>query len=183
MKFKVFAVLFVFATPPVFPAVYKCMVNGQTVYSDKPCADPDQRESGRMDNKPALRIGAQNGSGGGYSTGAVAAPRPSGPIDFGDSPQGKLIKAKAIMESLEVDGRDCEWALKVDEKQLAKCITFMSQMQEEAEWGQTMAVIQYLLKDEAFFTEHRLEFSALKRLAERVAGYSQFAKVRLVGTQ
>jgi hypothetical protein len=114
---------------------------------------------------------------------STALLKPTGPIDFGDNPKSKLIKVKAILESLEVDGRDCEWALKVDEKQLPKCITFMSQMLENAEWGQAMAVIQDLLNDEAFYKENQLMFGQLNRIAERVAGYSQFAKVRLAGSR
>ena len=102
----------------------------------------------------------------------------AGPIDFGDSPEAKLIKVKAIIESLEVDGRDCEWALKVD-NQLHKCITFLPKMVEGAEWTQAIAAIQNLLKDEAFYIEHKFEFLSLKRSLERIAGYSQFAQVRL----
>ena len=63
--------------------LYKCEVEGKTGYTDKPCADPAQRESGRLDDDPRFRSGANSETFGSGASGS-AAPDTS-PIDFGDS--------------------------------------------------------------------------------------------------
>lgn len=145
--------------------MYKCVKNGQITYKDKPCPEQQQEEISRISrSKDARAIDTT-------------------PIDFGKSPEAKFIKAKAIIESIEVDGRDCEWALKVDKKQLHKCKTFLSQMVEGAEWEQVNKVIQELSKDSKFINDHKVEFILLSKKIERISSYSQFAQIRLLGTR
>lgn len=40
------------ACNPAFGGVYKCTADGKVFYSDMPCADPKERETGRLDKAP-----------------------------------------------------------------------------------------------------------------------------------
>ena len=75
--------------------------------------------------------------------------------------------------------RDCEWALKVDEKQIAKCMTFLQDMRPGGEFEQAGGVVSSLLKDAAEQNESAQDYAKVTRLMQEIAEYSQFMQVRL----
>lgn len=143
-------------------ALYKCTENGKTVFTDQACSDSAAAEAMDEYSSPSLS----------------GEPRE---IDFGTSPMAKLIKVKAIFDSIEVDGRDCSWDLKVDSRQPDNCIRFVRQMGEGEAWSQANAVVRELLQDEAFYESNKVDFNRLLRSAQRSSEYLQFAEVRLLG--
>jgi hypothetical protein len=157
--------------------LYKCAgPDGKTTYQGTPC-NGVEKDKGKVTD---------------FSKGE-ASPKPANAslnlakhqakIDFGDNKYSRLTKAQAVLESVEIDGRNCDWALKVTQDQSAvadKCLArFLSQMTEKAEFEQATQAITSLLTDQDFYKQNAVQFASLLETTKRIAGYSQFAKVRL----
>lgn len=167
---RVVMIVLLFVANSAFAGAYKCIDGGNVTYADRPCESIGLRNAKGSQINPSPKP---------MSSAEKALAR-SVNIDFGTNPAASLVTIKAVLDSLDVDGRDCEWALKVDESKLYKCTEFLPKMMENAEWGQVMNAVQNLLRDESFYSQHRIEFSAIQRKVERISGYSQFAKFRLI---
>lgn len=151
--------------------VYTCEVNGKKVYQGKPCTSADSGTAQRLDNTLSFKT-ANNGN-------TVAS---STRIKFGRTPYEQLIKAGAIIESLSVNGRDCQWALKVEQNKLGDCLVFLGKLQEGGAFEQSTEVLTRLIKgDNSFYEQHALKFKSIQYDAEKVAEYAAFAKVHLSG--
>jgi hypothetical protein len=189
----IFALLF---TAPVMvqAGVYTCEVGGKKVYQSTPCKTADAGSSRRLDNTFEYKTGSAvspsnlysnttSSSGSGKSSEEALAESRK-PIDFGDNSYSILTKATAIIESIAVDGRDCEWALKVDERQIHKCTKYLPRIVEGGEYTQAYnAVIGVLKNDPAFYAANKSKFSAVQRTMDRIAQYTNFAMVHLVGNK
>ena len=156
----VFAALLMSATG-VQAALYKCVENGQTRFSDKPCATKDESQAGRMDSKPVISIGSQNGANGpgrSSSSGGIPANAPlPGPIDFGVDTSERLARGMAMLQSILLDGQKCDDALKAapgDLKTTVQCQNFLLQMRDGAQWPQTVELIKDLGKDTRFLEDN-----------------------------
>lgn len=169
------AALWLLATPAL--AIYKCTdAAGKVTYSGTPCPTTQKEQSMDPGSSTANTV---RGSGPTPSSASATARRVAPQIDFGATPEAQLLKSTALLESMAVDGRDCEWALKV-EKAPSKCIGFLSQMTDGNEWTQVNAAVKGFLTED-FYATHRSELEKVKRLMSEVAGYSQFAQVRILG--
>lgn len=75
VRYQALCLLAAAAAPSAaFAGLYKCIVNGQTTYTDAPCASSEARQSGRMDNKPVIFVGKHNGLSGGPSMSETSDP-------------------------------------------------------------------------------------------------------------
>lgn len=130
-------------------AVYKCTVNGQTVYSDKPCATKEESETGRMDTKPALRIGSKNSFGGSSSSGSTdigthARSKGYSSGSYSGPPLSQLTQAVGYISIAKNLGRDCDWAIDVT-KEMAKCLDFFAYVSEHGPYPGSLQKIIDLL--------------------------------------
>ncbi|HVT35374.1 MAG TPA: DUF4124 domain-containing protein [Nevskiaceae bacterium] len=164
--------------------VYKCTENGQTFFSDKPCASKEVRETGRMDDKPVLSIGAQNGAAnasGGTHTSTSNVPLP-GPIDFGQEPVERLNKAMAILNSVQSDGQNCDAALKSapnDARTTVLCKNFIAQLRDGAQWPQAVDQIKELVKDSRLVEDNYDAFKQSRVINENINALWKTAKLGL----
>ena len=155
-------------------ALYKCVENGQTRFSDKPCATKDESQAGRMDSKPVISIGSQNGANGpgrGSSGGIPAnAPLP-GPIDYGTDSSDRLARGMAMLQSILLDGQKCDDALKAapgELKTTIQCQNFLLQMRDGAQWPQTVELIKDLGKDTRFLEDNIEVFKQSRHLNDDI---------------
>ncbi len=151
-------------------AVNKCKgPDGKVVYSDLPC--PASTESlGQPDltnAKPRVR---------GASSAALDMD-PLPPIDFGSNQATQLNRTSAMVASILVDARDCDWDLKVT-RRADRCAKFLQQMIEGREWTQAINTLSALSGDGAFFAQNQAELSSVLRDAKEVVKIKEFAVVR-----
>lgn len=157
---------------PAF-AIYKCTDGGGKItYSDVPCPTAEKEQKLAV---PESRSRAT-------TSGAATSRGSASKIDFGKTPDDQLYKSVAVLQSLAVDGRQCERALKVVSRDTSPCLLFMSKMTEGGEWSQLHAVLKELLQNESFVRANFAQFEKINDLSKEVAGYSQFAKLRLLGS-
>ncbi len=153
------AITLLLSSPSVL-AVYKCTdASGTILYSDVPCVSSQTQQD-------------TYGSEGKIKSAPIR-------IDFGKTRAAQRIKATAILDSIRIDGRDCEWALKVDEKQIAKCLTFLQDMRPGGEFEQAGGVLSSLIKDATEQNESAQDYAKVTRLMQEIAEYSQFMQARL----
>lgn len=152
-------------------AVNKCKgPDGRIVYSDLPCPTTSEKI-----NAPNLTNAARFYAGGTAFPGVSLSPLP--PIDFGPDKDSQLRRASAMVASIKVDARDCDWDLKVTRK-FDRCARFLGQMVEGREWTQAMSKLSELAGDTEFGPLHQAELTATLRDAEEVAKIKEFAVLR-----
>ena len=165
---------------PAHAGVYKCVENGQTHFSDKPCETKEIRETGRMDDKPVLSIGAQNGAAAATAhTTGPAIPLP-GPIDFGSEPSERLKKGMALLQSIQADGQKCDAALKAapdDAKTALLCKNFIAQLRDGAQWPQAVELIKELVKDSRLVEDNYDSFKQSRVINENINALWKTAKL------
>lgn len=174
-KFSLLISLTLLFTVSAHAKMYKCTSAGKTVYTDKPCASQQEREAGEIDT---TRLRATDRATRHVITSSKGTSIGNG-VDFGKTSLSRFTTAKAIIESLAIDGRDCEWDIKVKDS-YDKCRTFAKRMQRD--WAATMDTLKDLIKDTEFFNQKRVEFKAVQRKVEDVTGYLEFVHVRLEQT-
>jgi|GEM_PF-5161677 hypothetical protein len=166
------ALLFAFFAT-VLPAgaeaqVHKCrQPNGAYVYSDLPCPrDTQKSETPNLTNaNPQGRAPMSMDTG------------PLSPIDFGDTTHSRFRKARAIIESLRIDARECEWDMKVTKRHLP-CMKFLQQMIEGREWSQAVGALGPVMLDEAFVAQNAIEVQSMVRDMEDVVRIKELAVLR-----
>lgn len=153
---------------PAAAQMNKCLQpNGRYVYSDLPCPKgAEQAEAPDLTNARGSR----------YASRMDTSPLP--PIDFGNTPDQKFVRARAMIASIRIDARDCDWDMKVTRKHAA-CAKFLQQMLEGREWSQAVATITSLQENDGTFVERNLsEFQALIRDMEDIVKIKQLAVLR-----
>lgn len=150
-------------------SVNKCTEpDGRTVYSDLPCP-----QNATAQQQPDLTNARSNER----SRPAVADTKPLPPIDFGATTDDRLRKAGAMVDSILVDARDCDWALKVTKKP-GPCATFLQQMLEGREWSQAIAVLADIAADPQDAQRHHEALQTHLRTAKEVLRIREFAVLR-----
>lgn len=159
-------------------AVNKCTLpDGAVVYSDAPCPAAS-KESKALVERPVpapLR--------------AASAPRieppvsPPARVEFTGAPQMDLIRATALMDNIRLLGRDCEWALKVDESKMGACRQFLGKLQPGGEFEQigarVLGVLKELQTDPPAAQQAAGDMRTLMRYTQDVARYKEFLLARL----
>ena len=178
------------ALPHMAQAIDKCRATGARVdVSDVPCAttlpsskveaaagrlqSPLQAQaSPTMDPEQLLRAEPPR---------SVQSPKPPAyrRSGFADATSSRLVAVIAVLEDLDGDGQDCEWALKGSGRSMAACARFLPQMMGNGSWSQAVAELRALERDRAFAQGQRTQIDHAKRLIERASSSSRFANSRL----
>ena len=98
--------------------------DGRVVYSDTLC--PSSAKDSKTIVKPPEKAPAR------LSTGLAPPTR----VEFTGAAAMDYIKASALLDNIRTMGRDCEWALKVDERKLQDCVAFIGRLQPGGEFEQ-----------------------------------------------
>lgn len=152
----------------VVAQVHKCrQSDGSFVYSDLPC--PKEANAVTPPNLTNAR------PGGAYDTVPKRASR--GPIDFGSNPNDRFRKARAMVASILIDARACDWDMKVTQKH-TPCAIFLGQMLDGGEWSQALAAIEPLIKDDVFVRGNAYEVQALIRDMQQIVQIKELAVIR-----
>lgn len=142
-------------------AVYKCSDGkGNTLYSDTPCTGGSTQQNA-------------------YGTdGRIRSGLPER-VDFGRSRESKREKATAVLESIRIDGKNCEQALKADVRIYEECSRFVDRMRPGAEWTQVHEVVLSLLNDAVIQRESAADYTNIRDLMAEITAASKFAEVSL----
>lgn len=136
-------------------AVNKCtQPDGRVVYSDAPCAAGTKQAQivspapviAPMSPRPTRPPGQQ---------GAIAAAErptlqipPPRRVQFSGLPQSDLSWSAATLDKIRVQGRDCDWALRVDKTKMQACVDFLARMQPGGEFEQIRERVLLALRQE-----------------------------------
>ena len=178
--------------PMASHAVNKCPgEDGKVVYSDLPCPVAKGSAAPKATTAPATapavraaattpvaapaRLPADLNSLPATGVG-VMSPRT---VDFGRTAETRLSTVVALLDAMAIDGRNCETALKADERKVAACVPFATVMQPGREWSQALGEVHALLKEPGLFERRRAEFAKASALIETISGHSQFMERRL----
>jgi hypothetical protein len=176
---KTWLAMLALCLPMASHAVNKCTgPDGRVVYSDLPC--PVSKEAPRpapaaasaarpapaklppLDQLPPTSVGVRTTQ-----------------VDFGRGIDTRLTSVVSLLDSMALDGRNCEAALKADERKVAPCVPFATVMQPGREWSQALYEMHALLKEPGLFERRRAEFAKASALIETISGHSQFMERRL----
>jgi hypothetical protein len=100
-------------------------------------------------------------------------------VDFGRSTDARLATVVSLLDSMALDGRNCEAALKADDRKVAPCLPFATVMQPGREWSQALAEVNMLMQEPGLFERRRSDFAKVSALIETISGQSQFMERRL----
>jgi len=146
--------------------VQKCtMPDGRIVYSDTACPT-SSRDAAVVIKKPAATVPTDK------------LPPPV-PVAFTGTPATDYIKASALMDNIRVIGRDCEWALKVDNTKIQKCIEFMGKLQPGGEYEQVSQHVTELNKDPTVAQQSISELRTITRHMQDIVRYKEFMLANL----
>lgn len=126
MRYLRLALLALFSAPGCLAAapIYRCEVEGVKKFQNAPCADAAQRETGRIDDDPSLKIGNTTApvTGGFTPSGKLNAPEPTDAA----SAKTALIELDAVAEIAADLGSECRIQLKLSRPDFAICSRFTS---------------------------------------------------------
>jgi hypothetical protein len=198
------------SVPMAVHAVNKCQgTDGKVVYSDLPCSmvvqmapAPTPVAKVQPVVAPATATGAAARPASAQKTAPVATPAPSRlpadlnklppsgaglasvrVVDFGRSIDTRLATVVTLLDSMALDGRNCEDALKADARKVAPCVPFATVMQPGREWSQALTEVNMLLQEPGLFERRRAEFTKASALIETISGHSKFIENRLSTTR
>jgi hypothetical protein len=100
-------------------------------------------------------------------------------VDFGRSIDARLSTVMSLLDSMALDGRNCEAALKADERKVAPCLPFATVMQPGREWSQVLGEVSMLMQEPGLFERRRADFAKASALIETISGQSEFMERRL----
>lgn len=165
----VIAIIFAALSGSVSAQVNKCKAaDGRYVYSDLPCpATTNKVDEPNMTNAASQR----------YQGRDMFDSSPLPKIDFGGTPFQRFTRARAMIASIKIDARECDWDMKVT-KRFIPCAKFLQQMVEGREWQQATTEIGALMGDDQFTAENRLEVEALLRDMKEILKIKELAVVR-----
>jgi len=186
---KLIVLALLVALPQMAHAIYKCKAaDGRIDYSEFAC--PVVKQSIRIDGMPARQPPPS----------AQAAPsvdpeqilrtdpprsvmpsRPAAPrtAEVEAEPGSRLAALIAVLEDLDADGRDCEWALKGPGRSMSTCARFLPQTMGRGAWSRAADELEALTRDRALVERHPAQIERAKQLSERVAGRSKLARAQL----
>ena len=154
-----------FASTMASAQVHRCtMPDGKVVYSDTACT------TSAKDAKTLVKPPERS---------APLAIASTARIEFSGNPRTDYIKAGAILDSIRLLGRDCEWALKVDKKQMPKCAEFMTRLGPNGEFVQVTAHVSQLNKEGANAEQNTSELRRILSHMEDIVRYKEFALASL----
>lgn len=104
-------------------------------------------------------------------------------VDFGRSIDTRLSTVVTLLDSMALDGRNCEDALKADARKVAPCLPFATVMQPGREWSQALSEVNMLLQEPGLFERRRTEFTKASALIETISAHSKFIESRLNTTR
>ena len=178
------------ALPHMAHATYTCKgTDGRVDHSDAPC--PTTLQSLKVDGLPGrlpLHFQAQSSPPMDPEKLLRAEPPrsvqpPKLPVrkhsGFAVTTHSRLVAAIAVLEDLDGDGQDCEWALKASGRSMNACARFLPQMMVNGAWSRAVAELQALERDRAFAEGQRTQIDHARRLIERVSSSSRSANSRL----
>ena len=160
MKYLLLSI-FLFTGMPAF-AVTKCVQeDGKVTYQDAACDSNVKTSAPVKIHQNAVGSGGANFS-----------------IDSSAPPEIQLMKMVALFESMEVDGRDCDWALKVygSGPQIKKCDPLIKHM--KGPFTQLLDKYVKLLKENGKSLEGRPEIARIDRASTNVLTSMNFLKAR-----
>jgi len=108
-----------------------------------------------------------------------ATPPARKPSGLAVATSSRLVAVITVLEDLDGDGQDCEWALKASGRSMGACARFLPQMMVNGAWSQAVAELQALERDRAFAQGQRAQIDHARRLIERVSSSSRSANSRL----
>ena len=197
------------SVPLAVHAVNKCHgADGKVIYSDLPCAmvvpqpaapapaqavkaQPVVAPATAMAVRPAATASrspapAKQASGTSQLPADLDKLPPTGAglasvrvVDFGRSIDTRLATVVSLLDSMAMDGRNCEAALKADARKVAPCLPFATVMQPGREWSQALSEVNTLLKEPGLFERRRADFTKASALIETISAQSQFMETRL----
>lgn len=104
---------------------------------------------------------------------------PPDKVSFSGIAQTDYIKASAIMDNIRIIGQDCEWALKVDNAKMYKCVEFMGKLQPGGEFAQVSDYISELNKDRGIAEQSIGELRTINRHMQEIVRYKEFMLANL----
>ena len=181
---KTWLAMLAMCLPMASHAVNKCTgPDGRVVYSDLPCA---------VAKEPARPTAAPAASAAPSAARPAPAKLPSldrlpptsvgvrtTQVDFGRGNETRLASVVSLLDAMALDGRNCEAALKADERKVAPCVPFATVMQPGREWSQALYEMHALLKEPGLFERRRAEFAKASALIETISAHTQFMERRL----
>ncbi|TMH31581.1 MAG: DUF4124 domain-containing protein [Betaproteobacteria bacterium] len=186
---KLIVVAMMVALPQMAHAIYKCKAaDGRVDYSEFAC--PVAKQALKIDGLPARHQPPATQAAAPVDAEQVMRaepPRsiaPSKPsiargVEAEAEPGSRLAAVIAVLEDLDADGRDCEWALKGPGRSMDTCARFLPQTMERGAWSRAVSELQSLAKDRALAERHPGQLERAKQLSERVAGRSKLARAYL----
>ena len=185
---KTWLAMLALCLPMASYAVNKCTgPDGKVIYSDLPCAV--SKEQARPAAAPPAAAPAPVAASTARPPAGKLPPLDQLPptgvglrttkVDFGRSIDVRLASVVSLLDSMALDGRNCENALKADERKVAPCVPFATVMQPGREWSQALYEMHALLKEPGLFERRRAEFAKASALIDTISGHSQFMEQRL----
>jgi hypothetical protein len=166
-------------------APYRCEFGERVSFQDVPCGRARHTSSVLYD-KNGMRIpGAVDDHAAGRSSLGATPPRGNSnrpaprQIDFGVDQFTRLNRASAVVSSILIEGRECEWDLKVTKK-YTPCAEFIALLEEGGDWTQAARVLSDLLSDKAFAEEHKMRYGTVVREMKEVVRIKEFAVARML---
>ena len=146
--------------------VQKCVqTDGRTVYSDSPCPN-SSRESKTIVKKPTMAVASE-------------PRRKPAQVRFSGSPDVDYVKAGALMDNIRIMGRDCEWALKVERRQILKCADFIQELGPDGQYQQVTQRLDELNRDRENAARNIDELRRITAYMKDIVRYKEFALANL----
>lgn len=165
-------------------APYRCQFGSRVSFQDVPCGRARHTSSVLYDSNGMRIPGAVDEHAVGRGSLGAAQPRVTSKrqaprqIDFGVDQLTKLNRASAIISSILIEARECDWDLKVTKK-YTPCAEFVALLGEGGDWTQATSVLSDLLSDKSFAEEYKLRFGTVVREMQEVVRIKEFAMVRI----
>lgn len=100
-------------------------------------------------------------------------------VQFSGNASMDLIKSSALLDNIKTLGRDCEWALKVDDSKMQKCRDFLFKLTPGGEYEQISNRVIEIGKDRKVLEENATEARRVLRHMQDIVRYKEFALANL----
>ena len=163
----IMALIFLAVYSSAFSDTYKCDGN---VLTDQPWSHSNCKNlrTGKLykDEPKALPKETENALN--------SAPRQT-TINFGSTPEVRLAKALAVVDSVYVDAQDCDWAIKVTKEQ-TPCVLFLKAL---GDFSPAMNELSKLIdEDTAFYHKNIVDFEGALKKGQDIVKIKELALMR-----
>lgn len=168
-------------------AVNKCtMPDGRVVYSDAPCA-ADTKQAQRVSAAPIIapmapqptRPPGQQGAMHAAEQPALQIPPPKR-VQFSGLPESDLSWSAGTLDKIRMQGRDCDWALRVDKTKMQSCVDFLARMQPGGEVDQIRdRVLLALRQDPGLARRSKRDLDKIELYQDEALGFQAKAMANL----